>query len=74
MSLGATELFPEHGSESQCGATNRQGESEGSVELKAPPTPGSYQLRYYPGWLKGSYSSWRHDTSIAEATLTVTAA
>ena len=40
---------------------------------QAPDRPGQYQVRYCPAWLRGMYTGYKHDLSVAMATITVTA-
>ena len=41
------------------------------AHTQAPDIPGQYELRYYPAWLSGSYSGYRHEIYWAAKQFTV---
>ena len=41
------------------------------AHTQAPDIPGQYELRYYPAWLSGSYTGYRHDIFWAAKQFTV---
>lgn len=59
------------GSKQISSAYNRAEKMEGSISMKVPRNPGEYELHYYPKQLMGTYTSLRHNISVASATFTV---
>ncbi len=41
------------------------------VFMQAPTTPGEYEVRYYPAWLQGTYTGYRHSSYVAVTHITV---
>ncbi len=41
---------------------------------QAPTAPGEYEVRYYPAWLQGIYTGYKHSSYIAVTHITVVSA
>eukprot|EP00731_Ephydatia_muelleri_P002486 Em0001g2486a len=66
-------LYPQRGKSSISYEYNTKAQTSGSMKMKAPDTPGVYELRYYPGWLDPQNTVYRHSLHVAMATFEATA-